>query len=445
MRSRLFLVLVCVLGLLGPAPARAEAGDVRLLANVPYTGGTEIAFEGPYVYAGQINGVTQRNSHPGQGGVFVFRRTGAGLDLVSMISCGGNDNDVMVVRPGLIAISHHVSRCNPATRGNGIFLVDVSKPERPRILGGVGVPSAHTLTVHPGGRYIYVSPGGLGNGDLYEYIVDVSVPKLPAIVSRFRGTAAGCHDLSFDIRPELDRHLAFCAGAGEIQTWDVRDPVAPRVIATTSNPAIQFPHNAVVSPDGTKLVINDEAFGVHECKTETSVYGSLWIYDIRVPNAPVPVGRIAPPAGPTTAPTYADWADEWCTAHNYNFVPGTDLVVTAWFTGGTTVHDISNPVLPKRVASYRPDDAVAYTAHWYAGRIYVNDMRRGMDVIEVDGVSEGSSYGPAPAVSWPRVDRTRELLPSVMPPRPDAATDRSVATSLFCVVPDTTQKVTPLL
>ncbi len=94
------------------------------------------------------------------------------------------------------------------------------------------------------------------------------------------------------------------------------------------NPAIQFPHNAVPSPDGKLLVINDEAFAAHECPTGTSVEGSLWACDITDPTMPVLAGRVAPPTSPATV-NVAGGTNKWCTAHNYNFIPGTRTLAVA--------------------------------------------------------------------------------------------------------------------
>ncbi|HVE90739.1 MAG TPA: hypothetical protein VNE62_00345 [Actinomycetota bacterium] len=425
---------LAVLMLAGNVPAYAgepeKTPNVTRTAHKPYWGGGEIAFDGDFVYAGQTNGRTHRGEVPDQGGVFIFDTSGGDFRLAGQLYCPGTDNDVALVRPGLLAISHHATRCNPATAHDGIYLVDVSDPANPRVVGGTETYSAHTLTAHPSGDYVYVSPGGLATDAGYQSIVDVRDPANPRQVARFKPNQAGCHDMSF--LTTGDRQLAFCAGAGEIQTWDVSNPIAPVTIGHTVNPAIQFPHNAVVSPSGDKLVVDDEAFGVHECKTGTSLFGSLWIYDIRIPEAPVLAGRIAPSTSRSDLPWYGGWTESWCSAHNYNFVPGTNLVVTGWFTGGTTVHDITDPLLPVLVASYKPDDGIAYTAHWNKDRVYVNDMLRGMEVLSIDGVSEGTL--PAAKLTGPRVDMTSRLMPPVLPDRPVRTKERKMENTLFCVI-----------
>lgn len=391
MRSGSALLAAAALAAAIVLPAAGEEPDrspnVTVVASHPYLGAGEISFDGSLVIAGQIDGRTVRGETPTQGGIKVFDTSDGTLSLAGELPCPGNDNYTDVVRPGIVAVGHHQSRCNPVTRADGMFLLDVSDPARPAVIDGSGVRavSSHTLSVHPSGRYVYVNPGGLANGNGFETVVDVSDPASVTVASSFRTSRIGCHDLGF--HPTLP--LAYCAGLGEVQVWDVTDPIAPVVVGRIVNPAIQFAHNALVSPDGTTLVIDDEAFAAHECLTGTSAFGSLWVYDLTVPTVPIPAGRIAPPASRGGVGTYVGWQDSWCTSHNYGFVPGTDIVVSSWYTGGTTLHDISNPALPVLVAWYRPADALAYSAYWHEGRVYVSDRNRGLEVLEVDGIAAG--------------------------------------------------------
>ena len=170
----------------------------------------------------------------------------------------------------------------------------------------------------------------------------------------------------------------------------------PQVVGTIVNPAIQFAHNVVVSPSGPYIAINDEAFGFHTCTENEAadLYGSLWIYDISVPEVPVLAGRIAPPAHPDPdhlfgtledlpGPVYG-WAQSWCAAHNYNWVPGSDdIIVASWFAGGVTAHDMSDPMSPQLIAHYMPHDGVAWSGHYYGGYLVTNDMVRGVEVLDV--------------------------------------------------------------
>ena len=435
---RAFFALLTVLALVAPPAQASVIGDISVVTRIEATGLTEIAALGDRVYVGELNGTTGRNQTNGKGGVHILDTSGAKPVEIDFLACDGSDSDVVVVREGLLAVAHHRSSCTSGfvagsitAQNNGIYLVDVSDEELgPQVLGSVRVPSAHTLTPMPGTNYIYVHPGGLAVGGGVTSIVDVANPAKPKVVGSFTPSAAGCHDLQF--LKTATRSLAFCASgaAGEVQTWDVANPIAPVVIGRFVNPAIQFPHNAVPSPDGKYLVVNDEAFGVHECASGNGVLGALWVYDISVPEVPVPVSRIAPPVSPNPV-NAAYGTDRWCTAHNYEFLAGTRYLVASWFTGGTTVEDLSDPFLPDRVSHYQPADADTYSARWHDGLVYTADMRRGIEVLAVTGI--GGNSAPPPVVDRPRRDRTAQLLPAgwVAPVR---VPHRALRTTGVCVL-----------
>ena len=398
-RYRVTSLLVVVLSTVLPGVAVGtqsapvdKTDNVREITHFPYPGGTELAFHGDYVYAGQWDGETDRGQTPDQGGVHIIDVSGKKPREVGFLHCPGNDNDVDVVKPGIIVLGFHANKCFPL--GSGILVVDVSTPERPKVIGGLQIADGvHTLTPLPGTPYVYTSPGG-GTGPLGgQTVVDLSNPRKPKVAATFQGTLGQCHDWSFSITEE-DRQLGFCAGGGgnwadgEVSIWDISDPLAPRLVSQILNPAMQFPHYALASPDGNLLVVQDENYMVHECFTGKTPMGSIWIYDISNPQLPMLVGHADPPRGDDGVGTLLGWVESWCTSHHYNFVPGTKLLVSGWYTGGTNVLDLSDPSAPEEIAYYLPEDAVVWTAQFFKGRIYVSDFIRGLDVIEVKGLRE---------------------------------------------------------
>jgi hypothetical protein len=374
------LVAALTLGAMTQAGAGAPAGDLIPIARVRYTGGTELDFSGKYLYAAQMDGTFNRGEEPEKGGVFIFDISKPGQPKkVGFLDCPGDDNDVHVVKPGLIAMAFHQNRCGPG--GNGMLLADVSRPSQPRVIGMVSVKSGHTLTPYPGKPYIYVHSGGIAYTGAEEVIVDISDPSKPEIVNTFKPNQNGCHDMSFRITPK--EKLGFCPGLGEVQIWDVSDPEKPVTISSIYNPAIQFGHYAQASPDGKILVINDEAFVAHECGSGQSPFGSLWVYDISDPAAPTMLSHFSPPRGRQPFATEQDWVDAWCTSHQFDFIDDTRYLLVPWFTGGVTMIDLTDPAAPVEMANYTPDDAVAYSSQYYRGHAFVSDMARGLEVLEV--------------------------------------------------------------
>ena len=286
------------------------------------------------------------------------------------------------------------------------------------VVSVMGARSAHTVMPHPTRPYLYVLPGGTANGTdrrdgelelAPTAIIDASDPANPEYVQRrYEHSVQGCHDLGWT----PDGETAYCAGEA------------------------------------------------------ADLYGSLWIYDVSVPDLPVLAGRISPPTnfngtvgytGTAIAGGEGDgpevgWVKTWCAAHNYNFVPGTHILVASWFAGGTTGHDVSNPLQPELsnplqpelIAQFQPSDGVAWTAHYYGGYVITGDMGRGTDILEIPELVEaedeaataaGDALGAAGAAlgEVPRVDMTDVLLLPILPERP-LLPDRDES-SRICVIP----------
>lgn len=357
--------------------------DPRLsvLAHFQFFGGTEVAFSGHYAYVGQMDGHTDRGQLPDQGGVRIYDVSGPHPRAVGTVHCPGNDNDVEVVRPGLIALGYATNKCAP---GQGLTLIDVRRPSHPRLMGHVTVPSSHTITPYPGKSLLYVSPGGLAYAGGPEQIVDVSDPRAPKVVGTFPTDQNGCHDFSFHI--SADEKLGFCAGESGVFVFDVSKPEAPVLLSRIVNPAIQFGHFALASPNGKILAINDEAFVAHECSSGQSPTGAVWFYDISDPAMPKPVGHFSPPRGPQMIGSYVGWTGSWCTSHQFDWISN-DLLVVPWYAGGTSVLDVTDPAMTHEVASYDPKDTIAYSAQYddYNSRLFVTDLNRGMTILDLTG------------------------------------------------------------
>ena len=392
-RGKAFLVAAGLLATV-VAPVAASGSDVdksdnvTLIKSVPYKGGTDISADGRYLYAGQMDGIVNRGERPKQGGVHIFDVSGRVPKEVGFLACPGNDNDPEVVKPGLIVVGFHNNMCVPSA-GNGLLTVDVSNPRKPRILGSVNTGKNHTHRPFPGTDLVYTSGGGqTGGPNAGPAIVDVSDPTKPEIVARPQTITMDCHDISFHLSG--DQKLGFCAGgagAGEVQIWDVSDPLEPVTIGKIYNALIQYSHFAVASDDGKLLAIDDEAFAVHDCNSGQSPVGRMWVYDISNPSVPIPLGSFAPPRGgdgQTNIGTYLGWAPSWCLAHFFDWKPDTYQIGVAWYTGGMSVLDFSEPTMPSEAAHFHAPNSTAYAAQWHKGLLYVSDQRRGLDVFDID-------------------------------------------------------------
>lgn len=395
MKAPRIAAAVALLCALGVQPASADQVDksknVSPISHVPYWGGTHLAFGAGLAYGGQWDG---RGEKPDVGGVRIFDITGAPRQ-VGFFKCPGNDVDVAFVKPGLVAVGHHAATCNPFDEGEddaGVYLLDVSNPRSPRMLGQVNLPAgrqSHSITAYPGKPIIYSNAGGLpSNGGTFTHMIDVSNPSKPKVVAEFRPPPppTGCHDFSFHF--DKRGKFGFCSGLQGTQIWDVSDPLEPSVVTTIYNPFIQFSHYSVASADGKILAINDENITANDCVEQETPTGAMWFYDISDIESPQFLSSFSPPRGNTGSPFGSFWVgDGTCTSHDFNWVDNRTVVVP-WYTGGFNVISVEDSTAPEEVAYYQPEDTDMWSAHYFQGRIYTNDMARGFEAFEVAGVTD---------------------------------------------------------
>ena len=378
----------------GKAPKVATSKNVKHLDSIVYDGGTETARSGKYVYSAELDGAAaapSRGTKPEEGGVHIIDVSGKEPKEVGFLACPGNDNDVEVVKPGLIILGFRTNKCAP-TAGEGMMTIDVSNPAKPKILGMLNTNTNHTFKPLPGTTLVYTAGGGLGpsnqNGPA---IVDVKDPRNPKVVATYRTITMDCHDISFYV--SKDKKLGICAGAvgtGETQIWDVSDPLAPVTVGRIVNPLIQYSHYGVVSSDGNLLAIDDEAFAAHECRTRNSVTGRVWLYDITNPAVPIPQGSLPAPRGDGDATgigSYVGWAPSWCLSHGLDWQPGTRNLGVTWFSGGWSVLDARDPMAPTEVAWGQSENPSTYSILWGdKDNLYTNDFTNGFDAFKISGL-----------------------------------------------------------
>lgn len=289
----------------------------------------------------------------------------------------------------------------------GIRVVSISDPANPRQVAFVNTDcGSHTHTLMPDESnkrvYIYalsypLSPQGTTcNAETHRKFSVIEVPLADPASARVVSTpdvspAIGCHDVTVLVQ----RRLAAAACITESQLWDISDPAKPRVISHIVNPAINIHHSTTFSWDGDKLVIGDELGGAAAAPgcaggDEHLPLGALWFYDVSDPASPKLQGSYRIPQQEQTV---------FCTAHNFNTVPvrsDSDVLVSAWYNGGTTVLDFTDPTNVVQRGFYvakQPKVAAPWSSYWYRGFIYSNNFdedvnsttarSRGLDVLAI--------------------------------------------------------------
>jgi hypothetical protein len=192
-----------------------------------------------------------------------------------------------------------------------------------------------------------------------------------------------CHDIT--VYSALGLAAGACSGNGLL--LDISDPVNPKRIDAVNDPNYAYWHSASFSNDGKKVVFTDEwgGGGGPRCRaTDPNVWGANSIFNLE--------GNRLKFAAYYKMPA-AQTEQENCVAHNGSLipVPGRDILVQAWYQGGISVMDFTDPLKPFEIAYYDrgPVDAKflanggAWSSYWYNGRIYSAEIARGLDILEL--------------------------------------------------------------
>ncbi len=232
---------------------------------------------------------------------------------------------------------------------------------------------------------------------------------LPAIVAQMVGPATTgprsgpdqCHDIT--AYPEMGIAGGACSGYGLL--LDISNPANPTRIAAAADSNFAYWHSATFSNDARRVVFTDEWGGgsAPRCRaTDRPEWGANALFDISTTRELTFRGYYKLPAEQTET--------ENCVAHNGSLVPvpGRDLMVQAWYQGGLSVFDFTDPAAPSEVAYFDrgPISATELTlggywsVYWYNGYIYASEIGRGLDVFRLspgDGLS-GNEIAAAEAV-----------------------------------------------
>ncbi|MBA3770865.1 MAG: hypothetical protein H0X08_10290, partial [Blastocatellia bacterium] len=192
-----------------------------------------------------------------------------------------------------------------------------------------------------------------------------------------------CHDIT--VYPELGLAAGACSGNGIL--LDIKDPANPKRIDSVNDPNFAYWHSASFSNDGKKVIFTDEwgGGGGPRCRdTDPNKWGANAVFNLE--------GRKLKFGNYYKLPA-AQSAAENCVAHNGSLipVPGRDLKVQAWYQGGISIMDFTDPANPVEVGYFDrgPIDAKklvmggSWSAYWYNGRIYSSEIARGLDIFEL--------------------------------------------------------------
>ena len=192
-----------------------------------------------------------------------------------------------------------------------------------------------------------------------------------------------CHDIT--VYSAIGLAAGACSGNGIV--LDIKDPVHPKRLDAVNDPNYSYWHSASFSNNGDKVVFTDEwggGLGARCRPNDPNKWGADAIFHLE--------GNKLSFANYYKMPA-AQGDTENCVAHNGSLVPvpGRDIEVQAWYQGGVSVMDFTDPEHPFEIAYFDrgPMDpkmlvlAGEWSAYWYNGYIYGSEIARGLDVFEL--------------------------------------------------------------
>jgi len=192
-----------------------------------------------------------------------------------------------------------------------------------------------------------------------------------------------CHDIT--VYPAIGLAGGACAGYGLL--LDIHDVAHPRRIGAVADSNFSFWHSATFSNDGSKVLFSDEWGGGSQprCRvTDKHEWGADAIFTIS--GDQMTFKSYYKMSAPQTQ-------QENCVAHNGSLIPipGRDVMVQAWYQGGVSVFDWTDPSNPVEIAYFDrgPMDATKlvdggyWSAYWYNGYIVGSEISRGLDLFEL--------------------------------------------------------------
>ena len=393
---------------------------------------TDMAFSGDLMVAGNYHGWNAYRL--GADGVPV---------LVSSVVCPGGQGDVSIAGTLLIMSVEQTSGrtdCGlggvpekvSAERFRGLRIFDIADVTRPRQVGQVQTcrgSHTHSIVSQDSRRLVIYNSGTAGvrdadelagcvgdePGDTRTALFSIDVIEVPLadpaqarivdsprvfaaegqIAGLWRGGDHGdgtqetsrtdqCHDIT--VFPSMNLAAGACSGNGIV--FDISDPLRPARVDAVVDKGFAYWHSATFSNDGTKVLYTDEWGGGMRPRCQAGDpgnWGANAIYGIED-------GKLVH-RGTWKLP--APQGDkENCVAHNGSIipVPGRDLFVQAWYQGGISVIDFTDPANVREIAYFDrgpvdPDQLVLggyWSAYWYKGRIYATEIARGIDVFALE-------------------------------------------------------------
>ena len=222
--------------------------------------------------------------------------------------------------------------------------------------------------------------------DIQGIVTRMVDAQMAAMRARRESGARGptqCHDIT--VYPAIGLAGGACEGYGLL--LDISDPANPRRIDAVADSNFAYWHSATFNNAGTKVLFTDEwgGGGQPKCRElDPREWGANAIFTIENREMNFRTYYKLP---------VAQTEFENCVAHNGSMIPipGRDIMVQAWYQGGISIFDWTDPENPYEIAFHDrgPSSATemgpggSWSVYWYNGSIVSSEIARGLDIFQL--------------------------------------------------------------
>ncbi|WP_181010024.1 LVIVD repeat-containing protein [Ornithinimicrobium sufpigmenti] len=210
-----------------------------------------------------------------------------------------------------------------------------------------------------------------------------------------------CHDIT--VYPEVGLAAGACQGNGIL--IDISDPADPVRLDVVADENFAYWHSANFSNDGETVMFTDEwggGSGPRCAPHHRTSWGANAFFTIDrsggTPQLEFQSYYKLPVAQSTT---------ENCVAHQANIlpVPGRDVMIQAWYQGGASLLDFTDPAHPVEIGYFDRGPISAtqsvlggfWSSYWYNGNVFGSEIHRGLDIMELTPTAQLSAHEIAAA------------------------------------------------
>jgi hypothetical protein len=396
--------------------------NIRFVTNVPDTAAISgvFAHSAPYFYVSSTDSITVYDvSDPVRP-----RATGVLPNLVfenEAMNYGEKKIDGVVNRFVLVGadlVQYSPDDPTNVAEENELILVDVTDPAKPYIRSRLKTTTnTHTVSCINESDCQYAYTAGRNGKFSIVDLSDIDAPReidsdpATAGMQPFASPAGGPgvrfkrgagHKWNFD-----DAGYGVHTGSGGSAIFDVSDPTAPRLAATTDANGVTGPWNNFIHHNsalrGDTLLVTEEDYENTDCATAGSF--QTWQVGSRdgTPGTITPLDRINPVdlGEGVSAPHMA-----FCSAHWFD-VHQSGIVAQGYYEGGLRLIDTRDPRDLKEYGYVASGLSEVWDAYWVPQRnkngvagsnktniVYTVDAVRGLDVYTVDLPGSGGTTAP---------------------------------------------------